>query len=419
MTNRTNPLELLVLASCVFVLSGAITTLILTPGATAIEGNAIGQVILSISYLAVGAMLVRYHRETLFLVRRNWTLLAMVILAFASCLWAETPAFTFRRSVAVAGTILLGIALAVRLPLESQLRMLSWVYRIISVLSIACVVLLPSYGISSSAEQGWRGVLSYKNAFGSVMAMSVLVEWQLPVSTRFSRILNWLALLLSAVLLLFSRSLTPLLALAGAFLLIEIYKFAELRLRMPLYATGLVVLLIFLLGWSLYVSNDEVIMGALGRSSNFTGRGEIWSWVLSFILERPILGYGYSGFWNATAASKAAERALGAFTMYSHNGYLESLLTLGVVGFLLAVGYLAIGVKRAYYWSKNGPSPTSLWPLAFLLFFLLYNLGECTIFLQDLQWGIGVGIVAATDPALFAPEAEQADEILEPGEKLA
>ena len=167
MTNRRNLLELLVLASCVFALSGAITTLTLTPGATVLEGNAIGQVILSVSYLAVGAMLVRYHRETLFLVRRNWTLLAMVILAFTSCLWAETPAFTFRPSVAVAGTPLLGIALAVRLPLESQLRMLSWVYRIISVLSIACVVLLPSYGISSSAEQRLRGVLSHKTGFST------------------------------------------------------------------------------------------------------------------------------------------------------------------------------------------------------------------------------------------------------------
>jgi hypothetical protein len=48
------------------------------------------------------------------------------------------------------------------------------------------------------------------------------------------------------------------------------------------------------------------------------------------------------------------------------------------------------------------------------------NLGEFTIFPEDLQCGIGAVIVAATDSASFAPEAAQEDEIvLEPGEKLA
>jgi len=140
--------------------------------------------------------------------------------------------------------------------------------------------------------------------------------------------------------------------------------------------------------------------------------------VVSFIQERPLLGYGYSGFWSASAESGSIERAIGRH-MYSHNGYLETFLTMGAVGFLLAVRCIVGGMKRAYQWSTGDSSQSSLWPLAFLLFFLLYNLGECTIFLQDLQWGICVAIIAATDAALFAPPVERQDEIyLNSGEKI-
>src|SRR3974390_3312159 len=128
MSNRRDVLDLVVLANCAFVLSGAISTLPLTPGATPLEGNAFGRLILSISYVAVAAMLFTYRQEALVVVRRNWTLALLVLLAFASCLWAETPEFSFRRSIGVAGATLFGVALAIKLTLEEQLRALSWMF---------------------------------------------------------------------------------------------------------------------------------------------------------------------------------------------------------------------------------------------------------------------------------------------------
>jgi O-antigen ligase len=370
--------------------------------------------ILSVSYLSVAAILIPYYREALYVVRRNWFLAALVLLAFVSCLWAEMPALVLRRSIAVCGTTLFGIALAVRLSLEEQLRLLSWLFRIITVLSLACIVLLPSYGLSpDTATHEWRGVFGYKNVLGSMMAMSVLVEWQLPTHTRFSRTLSRLALLLSAVLLLFSSSITPAVALVGSIVLTEIYKVASQRLRIPTYATVLAILLVASSGMMVLGVNSEAIARAVGRSSDLTGRTEIWSWTVSFISERPILGYGYSGFWvGATAASTVVDHAMGTMIMYSHNGYLETLLTLGVLGLVLTLAFLGTGVERTYNWAERGQSRAGLWPLSFLLFFMLHNLGESTILLQDLQWGICVAVVASTDPALFAPFEEQEDELL-------
>lgn len=407
MNERRRFLELLVLGGCAFILTGALLSMVLAPGDTPTEGSPVWKLIRALSYLSVAMILVPYYRETVFVVRRNWFLAALVLLALVSCVWSETPGLVLQYSIAAFGTTLLGVALAVLLSLEEQLRLLSWLFRIMSVLSLACIVLLPSYGLSSdTAAHEWRGVFGYKNVLGSMMAMSVLVEWQLPTHTRFSRTLSRLALLLSAVLLLFSGSMTPAMALGGSIVLIEIYKVASQRLRIPLYATVLATLLMVLPGMMVLGVNSEAIASALGRSSDLTGRTEIWSGVVSFIPERPILGYGYSGFWVG-AASASVNQA-----MYSHNGYLEIVLSLGVVGLVLTLGFLGTAVKRAYNWSERGQSRTGLWPLSFLLFFMLHNLGECTILLQDLQWSICVAVVASTDPALFALYEEQEDELL-------
>jgi len=143
--------------------------------------------------------------------------------------------------------------------------------------------------------------------------------------------------------------------------------------------------------------------------------------VASYIPERPILGYGYSGFWGgASSESDAIDSAIGGTVMYSHNGYLEILLNLGAVGLLLTTGFLWTGTKRAYHCSNHGRSTVSLWPLAFLCFFLLYNLTECTILFQDLYWAVCVATVIGSEAVLLESHEEQEEELFfAPGETPA
>jgi exopolysaccharide production protein ExoQ len=410
--------EWIVLGGCAFVLSKALLSLLLPPymkeaalhGEPLTEGSPEMRLILSVSYLGIVMVLVPWYRETIFVLRRNWSLVALVLFALLSSLWAAMPSLVLRKSIGLFGTTLLGIALAVRFSFRDQLRILSWLFRIIAVLSLACIVLLPSYGISKEGE--WRGIFEYKNALGTVMGLAVLVEWQLPTDSRISKILRGFALLLSAVLLLFSDSITPTVVLIVALPLIEIYKFAALRLRIPLYAICFAISMVVTAGVTLLVASSDSVMGALGRSSNLTGRTEIWSLVLPSIAERPIVGYGYSGFWlGASPESIAVNRAAGGLVMYSHNGYLEMLLTLGAIGLLLTLAVLGIGMKRALSFSEQSQAGTELWPLAFLLYFILHNLGECSILGQDTEWAICVACIVGTDPMLLSFDVQQEDEL--------
>jgi len=402
--------ELLVLGGSALIVSGGLLALVLGPERTAVDGNPDWRLVLAISYVGVALVLLPRYQETLFVMRRNWSLVSLLILAALSSLWTEMPALVLRKSIGVFGTTLFGLALAVRVSFEQQLRMLRWLFRILAVLSLACIVLFPRYGISREGE--WLGVFDYKNALGTAMGLSLLVEWQLPSVTRLSKVLKILAVLLYAVLLLNSDSVTPAVAFVGTLVLLNIYKFAALRLRVPLYAFFVIIAILVSVGLSFVFANSERIMGLLGRSSNLTGRTEIWSLVISFILQRPILGYGYSGFWlGASTESLVVNRALGGPVMYSHNGYLEMFLTLGVIGFLLTLVLIGAGMKRAFHLSEQRQLGMELWPLAFLLYFILHNLGECTILMQQLEWAMCVSCIAGTDLLLLAYRAEEVAEL--------
>ena len=97
--------------------------------------------------------------------------------------------------------------------------------------------------------------------------------------------------------------------------------------------------------------------------------------------------------------------------MYSHNGYLEQLLNLGIIGLGLTLSFLGIGVKRAIKFSEHRHSGTAIWPLAFLFYFILHNTVECSIMIQDIEWALCVSCIAGADPLLFSFDIQEEDEM--------
>jgi exopolysaccharide production protein ExoQ len=410
MSERRRLFELIVLGGSVFILSKAVVSYILDRPWPPTEGNPSWELVLAISYVGLTLVLIPWYRETLFVLRRNLPLVAMVLLALLSSLWAQMPGLVLRKSVGLCGATLLGVALAVRLSFLDQLRIMNWMFRIIAVLSLAFVVFLPNLAVTEEGQ--WMGVFDHKNAMGSMLGLAVLVEWQRPAESRGSKILKIIAFLLYAVLLLHSDSVTPRIALFGAVLLTESYKFATFRVRLPQYAFFVAISIVVMIGLAFVFTNGDSIMGIVGRSSNLTGRTEIWGLTLSFIPQRPILGYGYSGFWlGASPESFVANRIMRGWIMYSHNGYLEQLLNLGIIGLALTLSFLGIGVKRAIKFSEHRHSGTAIWPLAFLFYFILHNTVECSIMIQDIEWALCVSCIAGADPLLFSFDIQEEDEM--------
>jgi O-antigen ligase len=85
--------------------------------------------------------------------------------------------------------------------------------------------------------------------------------------------------------------------------------------------------------------------------------------------------------------------------MYSHNGYLEIAISLGLVGLFLACWFLGKGVYHAAQRAEFRDSIQDMWPLAFLIYFLIHNMAECSIMWKNsFEWALCVATVLDVMP---------------------
>jgi exopolysaccharide production protein ExoQ len=115
----------------------------------------------------------------------------------------------------------------------------------------------------------------------------------------------------------------------------------------------------------------------LGRGSSdvdsFNGRTGIWDGVAPYIQQRPILGYGYGGFWTPTHMSEISEDQKWGISS-SHSAYLDYFLTLGAVGLVAYVFLLLAGIKRAFRFQRLSRSSAFAFCGALLVFYALDGL---------------------------------------------
>jgi len=325
-------------------------------------------------------------------------LLVLVGITLCSVIWSAAPDVTLRRNVALAGTTMIGIYLAMRYSLSELLRLLAWAMGLAALLSIAFAVALPSYGIDNYSVAGdWQGIYGGgKNVLGRNMSLGALVFLLLALSVRRYRWLTWAGFGVSIAVLLASDSVTSwttLLIVAGLLL-----PYAALRWRYTLALPCLLAALVVvgIAGLWLQGNVDDLLI-ELGRDPTLTGRTEIWPAVLEMIKERPWLGYGYGGFWLGWEGESASIWHWTSHqSVHAHNGFLELWLNLGLLGLSTFVLGFMVAVGRAIIWARMTKTAEGLWPLAYLTFMLLYNLTEVSILVRNsIFWILYVVIVVA------------------------
>jgi len=306
-----------------------------------------------------------------------WTLMA---LALNSVLWSTVPDRTLRSSIALLGTTLFGIYLATRYTLQDQLKIVASAMGIIAFLSVYFVVFDPFVGISGPPHEGtWRGAYSHKNGLGRGMVVCAIVFLLLGSTIRRYRWVAWSGALFGTALVLLTNSRTALLILTTLVAVLSLcrilrwhYSFAA-----PLLIAGTAV--------SSYAAlwlgtNFEPVLDSLGRDVTLTGRTELWGSVYELIQERPLLGYGYDGFWLGwDGPSAEVWLQTGWDPPHAHNGYLDLWATLGIVGLVVFVLGFAWAYVKASFLIIRDQSMASFWPVIYLTFILIYNVTESTI----------------------------------------
>lgn len=166
--------------------------------------------------------------------------------------------------------------------------------------------------------------------------------------------LAWISLAVATIALTRSGTVTmcllAVIGATGAFLFVGDVP-ERARPGLVLSLTGVAITTIVLA-----LAAHERVADLLGRSSDFSGRGDIWRALLPMWREHPILGWGWTIGYPSSEPEFAnfVIRGDGTPTTQAHNSYLEALFQTGVVGAVLIVlavttvllGTYVTGVRR-------------------------------------------------------------------------
>ena len=302
--------------------------------------------------------------------------LLIIGLCIASVLWSDYPIATVRRSITLAVCVIFGVYCYDSFGLARLTSIVSAIAIFLGALSIFISLIVPSIGYDPTTEDkdAMRGVFSQKNGLADFMLLGIACRcYQVIQDRRMPRFLGAVALLYLCIF--FSRSVSSLL-ISTLVLVVVIWLLLLGRPRARLvFAFVAISLFIILFFGSLFLP-DEIFL-ALGRDESLSGRVPLWEGVLATIGDRPLLGYGYSGFWNADSVDvQYLWQRAGWPAPDSHNGYLDILLHIGVVGLAL-YGWLWTRIIRlGILAQKAGTLPAATWILLFMLINALVNLAE-------------------------------------------
>jgi exopolysaccharide production protein ExoQ len=408
-----------------FLSTGAVLSLVidvsnpdtLTHGSTAL------QLVWSCIYvLSVLRVLPRY-REIVWFLRSNKLLTLLLALAVLSTLWSGDPGLTFRRSIAVLATTIFGIDFALRYSIQEQLRRLCFVLGLAVLLSVIVQVCWPGSIPVVDADytaEGWNGAFAQKNMFARVIVLTALA-FLMRSSGRRRLFKNGLVICCAFALIGAAQARTALVVLLALLFLLAACRFLlSARHSRLVWLVGVVTGLPILY---LASTNVEYLTGILGRNSTLTGRVGIWHMAFASFLKSPLLGYGYSGFWNVSPEALKINSALHWTVPDAHNGFLDLALQLGLVGLCLYLTYYVIAVRRAVEYARSNSSAEAMWPLAYLAFSFLYSFTESSpLASNSMSWilyiSVAYSVAAASAFHPAEPETAVAVAELPPGLQL-
>lgn len=401
MTKLLARLEMMFMVVALILYSGGPLNLILSGGYS--QGDrqvaepdfAILRLIYMLTYLVVGCLALIRIKRVLAILSKDWFIVPLVGFVVLSYFWSAIPSVTMSQGIALVGTTLTGIYLATRYTPREQLKILGWVLGAIIVMSLIFALLPPRWGVMGGVHAGaWRGIYIHKNSFGRAMALCSITFLLLASDPRSKRFLCWLGCALSVGMLILSTSTTALLNLINLILLVGVFQIFRWH-----YRTRVVALIVSILTVSgtiyLLTHNLEPLLASFGKDMTLTGRTDLWPHVVDMIRQRPWFGYGYGAFWRDWDSDGATIwRAVGWTPPHSHNGFLDMMLHIGIIGFaIFAIGYLYIYLKGIFLLTRTR-TPEGMWPLVFLSFMVLFSLSENTFLgRNNIYWVLYVASV--------------------------
>lgn len=372
-----------------------------------VNGDPVYQMGWAIAYSLVGLLSIIHWRSVLRLLGRDCCSLALLALACASVSWSQAPDVTLRRAMALGGTTLVGVYLAARYSVPGVLRLLRSTFMVSVVLSVTFAVFLPTYGLAREVTHtgAWRGVYVHKNVLGIYMALSTVLFLFLSRKSARDRWISWTGAVMSAALLVLSTAVTSMVTLVLLLALVPLYRSLRraLNVIVPTFLGAAVIAGAIGL-W--LTQNFGLALSFMDRDPTLTGRALLWGLLVDSVGQRLWLGYGYQAFWlgdigESGSVLHAANFQADVIT-FAHNGFIDTVLGLGLVGLGIFVVWYLLTFRYAIRWARRGGTQESILPLLVMSFMLATNITESSILKPNSAlWAVFV----ALSVGLRAPRA--------------
>ncbi|MDA0267918.1 MAG: O-antigen ligase family protein [Cyanobacteria bacterium] len=339
-------------------------------------------------------------------IKRDIWLAGLIALAIFSFMWSDFSDFTFSsiKSEFMPMTAF-GIYLGTSFDIRHLNGKICWGLSLGLLISILFAIANPSIGRDHGAFAGaWTGIYGHKNTTSSYMVLSAL-SLLLP-SFRVTKE-KWMGLNQHIYLRLlgFSALGFVFMTTSGTGLILSIlissgvFLYSKFRWKGKITVLLLdLVLLVFGSGAIILLGNWQEIVLAMGKDPTLTGRVPMWSIAIQRILERPLLGYGLRGFWAPGSPypfelGRALDFTGDFIPPHVHNGLIDLALDVGLIGAGLFLASLIVMLTRAFQQAYDFQEPEDLWPLGFMILFVVNNITESYVFYRvHLFWPIYIAI---------------------------
>lgn len=342
----------------------------------AVDGEFGLQLMWAAIYALIVILLLPHIKTVVAIAFQNKWLVLLAAWCVASAAWSENPVVTLRKCIAILGTSLLGVLLAVRFSVRAQVRLIAAVLGLAAIASLIVALSFPgAFPATEFASQSWNGVFSHKNLLGRAMSLGTVAFFALPrcnLSTHLSAIGG---ATLCAALLVASHSQTALVVLLAIMSLGVLSAILGWEWRQ---ATGSALLLLTCSIPAVWIaiSHASDLTALLHRDQSLTGRSKIWTFALLSFAKHPWIGYGYGAFWWVAQESRQTLALIGYKTPHAHNGFLDLGLQLGGIGIAIFVASWFWAVFAAIRYLRHHSGPEGRWPLLYLAFIVFYSLTE-------------------------------------------
>ena len=323
-------------------------------------------------------------RNSLYLAfRQQFWIIVLALYLPLTMLWSSAPNVTLQSGIILGLGTIIGGYIGTRFHTEQIFQLLKYPMIIGLFGSFILVFFVPDLGLMKGIEHNglWKGGFTHKNATGQISLFAAIVF----LFVYRNNIYIMVPMVALALLMVFgARSSTSFIALTT---LIAVYL-----MRRPLSVRGTDVFIVIcgslavatIAGFILLI-NLEDFFGLFGKDLTLTGRTLLWEYGFKAFLAKPIFGFGFDAFWYDTGQyGGLAIRAIAGWNAPGiHNGWLELLLSVGLVGTFLFGAIFFQLMQRCYYLMRVLPLSVYFYTMMFCICLLVYSISEGVFLLRN------------------------------------